>query len=369
MSLECKVTERIASWLVYEEEMRQYVPHGNFFPSTGGFHVIIGFSLEEPMVEREFLRRELAVKWRTVDLPTLNREIAQRWSQGNQTLLLISNPEKYSELVQDAPSESLVLFLLSDEAYSPLRRRLASSESVATVFRHYDLHYVGIFRGLKKALESLNLVINETWTLKEYLKLIVQGIRSQTRMKSWRKIPVPVFICPLGYTEKFALAFCEIRREVKEWQSLFDILIDNTIPRSIEYCFRGSRGQLQRQQMISSIQALQKANDVVLVDGEWSGISSSSLSGTEYVQSLLRSINAICPPGYTNNESFRYYESLICGANPIELPIALSHMGYLPARPKNSEEETIDYRIDLVRNELEKIRQLLEATFKPSGVR
>jgi hypothetical protein len=54
----------------------------------------------------------------------------------------------------------------------------------------------------------------------------------------------------------------------------------------------------------------------------WSGSESSGLD-IEYCQTLFSSLYCAALPGYISNESFRFYEALICGALPIRFHSSL----------------------------------------------
>jgi hypothetical protein len=74
---------------------------------------------------------------------------------------------------------------------------------------------------------------------------------------------------------------------------------------------------------------------IELVDADWSGRAGRE-AGAPYVEQLGSARFALCPPGFVNNESFRFYESLLCGALPIEVTIATTHLGEIPWRDGGS---------------------------------
>jgi hypothetical protein len=320
-----------------------------------------GYSLERPMSERHFLQRELDIEWIVRDPISLGNYVKNSSQNGKPTLLLVSNPDLYLELACIAPEKSLVLFLLGDEAYSPSFLRLARKMSVRAVFRNYSLQHLGFWSASCEIVTWGTRLIKSPKSGIAFLKLVILGLRSQFRMRSWQDVSAPVLICPLGYTEKFALSYCELRSGVMGNDSLFDLEVLDSGDRLFEYSFRGSQGQLQRMQMVTEIQALDEKCDVEMVEGEWNGALTSRLSGLDYVQSLLNSKRALCPPGYTNNESFRYYESLICGSLPVEANVAVSHLGFLVARPRPNSHASIEDRLSLVRKCLKDVKFHLEA--------
>ena len=71
-----------------------------------------GVSLEPPASEVEFLRRELGVQWNQVS----HEELLSHVSTSERTLVLISEPEPYRSVVEQAPDDSIVCLMISDEA-------------------------------------------------------------------------------------------------------------------------------------------------------------------------------------------------------------------------------------------------------------
>ena len=74
---------------------------------------------------------------------------------------------------------------------------------------------------------------------------------------------------------------------------------------------------------------------MLLIDADWSARAAVDV-GASYVDSLVSAQFALCPPGFANNESFRFYEALACGALPIEVSVASTHLGELPWRNMGS---------------------------------
>ena len=136
-------------------------------------------------------------------------------------------------------------------------------------------------------------------------------------MLTWRQVTVPVDAIPLGYTNAFAN------------QRTDNQAIDSRRGRSI--CFRGNRGLAPR---ILGLEAAKRVPgaDIQLVDQVWSGASTDGASARDYVDQLQDSRFALVPPGFVNAETFRYYEALLCGALPVEISVALTHLGCVPFR-------------------------------------
>jgi hypothetical protein len=323
--------------------------------------MIIGNSLESELAESEFLRRELRVKWRVSCEDDLVTEVLNNWGVQKRTLIVASDVRRYDSLLNNCPSDSIVFFILSDEAYSPRALRIAKHKSIRVIFRHYDIRPLSLIQSVLLVLESTHLITYRGLRLLSFFKIVLQGFRSRIRMNRWNKLAVPVEICPLGYTSKFAQSFCELyEEEIAENDSLFCLKVEAWEKRDYAYSFRGNYGQLQRRYMISQIEGGSEIADIVTSGSGWNGSFESELSARDYIQSLLRSKKVLCPPGYTNNESFRYYESIICGAIPVEIPFALSHMGYLPCRVAGADEEqTLAKSLDAVNRHLKEVREEL----------
>lgn len=322
-----------------------------------------GVSLESPAVESQFLSRELGVEWTQVTADEFRETVLRNAIAGERTLVIASGMELYTRLLREAPARSLDILLLSDEGYSPQTLRvLRGSASVARVFRNYPATPAPWREVVKQMLHLAGGIRGATVTAFDVIKNCAIGIRSRFRMWRWRSLKCELHAVPLGYTSKFANALInECQQMTGEMlppmTSLFQAgLSAPSLPRDISVSFRGVRGEPQRRIAIDWARS-QPASDVVVFDATWSGASQGG-SGSDYVRALLRSQRTLCAPGYVNNESFRYYEALICGSMPIEASTSVRHMGRLIARP-DDERAGVSVRLELVRAELTRIRLLL----------
>jgi hypothetical protein len=143
-------------------------------------------------------------------------------------------------------------------------------------------------------------------------------------MKAWAACLIPVHAVPLGYTSTFSQAFVARHPEVGDSDSLFSVdALDGERPTSIT--FRGNRGLAAR--IVGMERAARLPNsDIATIDADWSGFAEGDVGAT-YVEALSTSRFALCPPGFVNNDSFRYFEALACGALPVEIRVALTHQG------------------------------------------
>ena len=295
---------------------------------------IEAWSLTEPVSEAEFLRREIGLDVQAVSPSDLQAKL----STDRVSVVVISEATPYRDLLHGAPPGSVVAFLISDEGYTDDRRELiASSPAVRAVFRHYGLSEASLADITSAASDFWRACRSSDVSPRVLPRLLATGRATRARMTSWRAVQVPVHEVPLGYTTEFARAYVStLDQPQPENASLFALPRPIEQPRPVEITFRGSPSTAQRQALVE--QARHRAgNDVHWVDATW-----TSKPGREralrYVQDLQASTFALCPPGAVNTETFRYYEALLCGAQPIEPRTALTHLGRPVARGGNAHE-------------------------------
>ena len=287
---------------------------------------LVGWSLEPPPSEVEFLLRELGIEWRQVREP----DLLERLGESKKSLVLSSEPGPYLELASKARPNSLVIVMTSDEAYDPERLKLASASGVARVYRHYPSAQAR-WRPIVRA--ALGYVLDSRGTSQSPMTVIPNirsGLRVRGRMGQWHAHSV--FDFPLGYTDTFARVFAG-HFDIPKGSSLFEAPIASS-SRPYAVSFRGNRGLAQR--IVGfELAAAVPGTDVHTVDADWSARAGVEV-GEDYVASLLGSRFALCPPGFANNESFRFYEALACGALPIEVSTATTHLGRMSWRSGGS---------------------------------
>jgi hypothetical protein len=326
---------------------------------------VVGYSLESPVSEEEFLRRELGVRWETVDSDPLIEVVRQRSEAKRRTLMIVSEPEPYWEVLGNLPDRSVALLMLSDEAYTQSRCELVRSRaSVAGVIRHYGVTCASMADVLSAVIEFVSQTRGTSVSPRLAWQLFQQGHQTRKRMRDWQRVQVPVLGLALGYTNVFANAYRAVLarqsgQTVAEAQSLFDLTMDFAAhPRTTPMFFRGSFGQPQRQVMVDRARAIPGAR-IETTDDLWRGFDGAK-DGDMYVTGLLDSIQALSPPGFVNNESFRYYEAVICGSEPVEANVALTHQGRLVARPTSSA-AIVAQRLHVIREHVQEIRGVLDA--------
>jgi len=109
---------------------------------------------------------------------------------------------------------------------------------------------------------------------------------------------------------------------------LHDGIAPAAVERDIEVSFRGARGQLQRRTGVH-LAARVPGAEIPAPASSFSG-NGDVLDADAYVDLMARSRFALCPPGYSANESYRTFEALLCGALPTMLSTAVSQ-GTRPA--------------------------------------
>jgi hypothetical protein len=319
-------------------------------------------ALDASLAESEFLKRELNLELFATSALDLIHTVKLKSSLGFRSIVVLSTHVDYKHVLQGCPNDSLILFLLGDEAYCPkFRKAVCLAPSVSVVFRNYPIKASSIWATTIVIVRTGREAIGQRENLMEFIKILFIGLRSRRRMFAWRRFKKRVIIVPLGYTSKFAKAYDEVVEAERSNSSLFcrDAQDQN---RDISISFRGYLGQIQRRIIVNK--ALNIPNhDVKVTRNGWSGHSNSDLDGIGYVRMLMRSKLSLCPPGYSNGESFRYYESLICGAIPIEEDVTISHQARLPFRPRDKS-ESVGNRLDLVREALRHIRIQLDAVMR-----
>jgi hypothetical protein len=324
---------------------------------------LTGISLEQPknFVESEFLQRELAINWVCMNEEQLKNIIMNAHKTGRRSLVIVSNPLKYLNLFSNLPNDCICLLLLSDEGYSRNSRKLAiGSKSVVKVIRNYSITSAKVKIILNELIRLCSAINKLNGKYRHLVNAVLRGWLSTYRMLLWRKSKVDISILPLGYTNKFAKEYAKTFKLTSR-QSLFKFAVEN-IPSGHKngVTFRGTRGQIQRQIDID-LRSIDNQFDLHLLPGPWSGIQEAASNSENYLQSLLSNRYTLAPPGFVNNESFRYYEALLCGSMPIEDAVAITHMGTCPSRPilNNS---TVKQKLEKVLSDITDLRKIIYET-------
>lgn len=301
----------------------------------------------EPVAsESEFLRREMSCEWTQVS----QDELVAAVRGGKPILIGVSEPEPYREILAAARPGSVLLLMISDEAYTPDRLALASSPAVRSVYRQYGVTGASTSDAVMEACSVAAGAPRAGMRPSIAGNLMSVGRATRMRMRSWTRLGIPVTPIPLGYTASFAAAFAQ-RFDCAPDASLLEACIEDPMrtrrSRDVSVYFRGARGSAQRQVMLARAAARQNSR-IEVIETNW---SDPQREAENYVVGLLSTVRALCPPGSINTETFRFYEALMCGAIPIEPRTALTHLGRPVCRGDRPLERT-RLALSSIRNQL-----------------
>lgn len=283
--------------------------------------LIPGYSLEEPQCEVEYLRRKLGVIWTATPSDQIREVVESRWNQHLRTLVIASDHGAYLELLRKLPDDSVVLLVMSDEHYARAALELAQNDAVSWTFRNYGLDLLPSRSYFRRLLSAVGDTNQTRIPRRKVLEAIRRGVRVRRSIRKWRKYGLErVTVFPLGYTEIFAKLFAEERGITDPNMSLLDHRgASGESGRTLQVAFSGALGQWQR------VTALDRASNtpnslIRTVTGLWNGHGLLGRhNSVEYSWILRNSRFALCPPGYTSNESFRLMEAVLYGSLPIIL--------------------------------------------------
>ena len=191
--------------------------------TTSNSRLVSGLSLEEAKAEHQYLQRELGVLWTTVTAEDFRGQAALNWGKGRPTALIVSDPSLYPSVLHGLPRCSIVVILLSDEAYSQTALDLAMDPAVGSVFRNYSIDLVTRSRWLAGALQVFRE--GEGMSRLEALRLIASGASVRRRIRRWGRLDRPVFCFPLGYTASFADSVAEVSGVTERSATLATVLL------------------------------------------------------------------------------------------------------------------------------------------------
>jgi hypothetical protein len=237
------------------------------------------------------------------------------------------------------------VYLYADETYKLIQNLfLFLNPRVKKLLRSYPVHDLLFARTVTSRKMLLNL-FNECSSPKEKLlfsQSLLAGIVMLFRQSLIKCLQclrfgsdLESYWIPLGYTNRFAKLFCA---ELGV-QDPLDSLIDYACHRcetsmqgkDLQIVFRGQRGKFQRQKFLQAAEdAAPSIPKIIKVNRGFAGRNEtgeiSSILSDPYVKELLKSIFALCPPGNYSSETFRYWESLLCGCVPIVADVVPSDL-------------------------------------------
>jgi hypothetical protein len=286
--------------------------------------------------ERHFLQSELS--WEYSNLLDLNEFPADFFTQKNiVNIVLVGNSYHEIRVLDRFPKECAWVMLYGDETFRFfLTLRVLLKPSVKGILRPFPLpekplrNFLSIFsstsayRAKKKYIFALVSNI--------FLALIIWFRQSSLVFLSWlfRK---PNLTAPIGYTNLFYEEFCA-RFNLKERSSVFSkfsCIIESL--RETHISFVGQRGKIWRQLITKdAIMFFKNSRCEILIRENFGGTRGSNLASSETAREFIdiasRSLFALCPPGNYSAATFRWLESLACGAVPLEIQPHPADPGY-----------------------------------------
>lgn len=293
-------------------------------------YTFIAYSVGESVAESEYLFRELGVSVKNVSEDYLGAKVLENFSLGKRTLLLFCLPEKVDALVTKAPQDSIILLSVGDEDYSPARHALYLRTAVHSVYRNYSITTAS-------ARLIAGAAVSFLWECRFRPSAVFWLVRSlgsarkiMQRAKRLSSLSTPkIRVFPLGYTNKFALAYAD-KHSLDATDSLLGF--GAVLPRgerNFKVAFLGRAGNPQRRAMIRHATRFPNSSVVSDDSAPWLGAEGFGPSAYAYIELLENSELAIIPPGTISNESYRLLESAICGSHPLGVAVSL-RQGCLP---------------------------------------
>ena len=339
-----------------------------------GTERLTALSLEGPISETEFLRRELGVDWKTVEPGRMNELLRATAASPSRALVATSGPGPLIEYVSTAESDSIVVLLLGDENYTDDALALARHPAVHSIYKQNSWESLSLFQHLRLMPDFLWDAIGTDVRWRDIAKPVWRGIRARRQIRQWHRLGSKVKPLPLGYASVFAHALVRVAGIHSPTDSLLSWDPPRSESRSLLAGFSGDLGQPQRRIGLSRATTITPCV-IRWTRGPWNGGLGVD-QGEDYVRSLLAPRFALCPPGTVSNESFRVFESVICGSLPLslhacvsqgtELPMALQ-VGLIDKTWKRLFESCLDTSEDRRLDLLEAARGTLRASAKSTS--
>ena len=277
---------------------------------------------------------EYELGWRRLEI---NDGIADKvWNLNREKdiVFFVGNENSELRFLEGLPNASVWIWLYGDETFRPgLNFNVIKNPAVIGVIRPYPFFRSKFFNDYRMWLKY---IITDTTLRNISIKSLLNYIRYI--LSSWIRIlrshtigfmhiffeKENVNFFP-GYTNLFAQTFISKFAPGKEAISLLEntsnLVIE--VQRLYDFSFVGQTGSPNR---LRAIRVLEKHNSslrkcIVLRDGfgGTEGSNGASLStSNEYIDTLVNSRFSLCPSGNFAGASFRWFESLILGAIPIQ---------------------------------------------------
>lgn len=281
-------------------------------------------------VHSEFIVRELG--WDHFPIKEIEPESFSSQFKGFVVIVAVGTDVSELTLLRKLPEKSVFVHLYADETYHPrLNLKLIKCKSIRGVIRSYSISNKGLIHLESTYLKGvkLNFRLKHTRKVFRYLWSLLAGQTLLLRqyfvfwIHKFYKVQSIDFVP--GYTNLFARTLSQLiglgtlRESLLRNKDVSDY-VSNSV-RSFKFFFIGQSGNYWRRYAIDSLQHSEfRSSSVITVRDSFGGTlganGASIESGQEYVSGLLNSQVSICPPGNYSSSTFRYLESVICGAIP-----------------------------------------------------
>lgn len=248
--------------------------------------------------------------------------------QSRIKVVLIGNAMAEIKAIKGFPRSSLWVLLYGDETWNPrLNKSLLKTHSLIGTIRPYPATskslrslrtlYLASLRYLPRKFSFRKLVRGLAFScVVVFRQTYINILHRKNKKQSINFLP--------GYTELFVDAIEAITgikySEKSLLRSEFKLLQSN---KKIQYSFVGQKGGTWREFALARLKETILKKDFAYIErpsfGGTKGANGASLeTAREYVQILLDSRFVISPPGNYSGSTFRWLESVICGAIPLQ---------------------------------------------------
>jgi hypothetical protein len=255
------------------------------------------------LVETEYLKREYGLFPHIVDPNKLKLK-------DEVVFIACTDPSNWKQILLISRSSSIVFFLLGNETYDKSKYEFLNQfKSIRHVFIYNPPRDSSKFGFLAMAgwirRSPCDLFSKHLFFACKFALEMRRKAESAEIMYPWSNLP-------LGYTNHFVI---QLPNEiVNSDSSLVDdwpiIDLGKSQVRDDHVRFMGQIGTWYRRELVRYFSRFPNFDYV-----ESSGWGKSLKKG--YMEMLHTSTFILCPPGIFTNETFRYFESIICGALPI----------------------------------------------------
>jgi len=273
------------------------------------------YSFESGLSEREFLEREFNLELTEIE-PHNVKEILQF----DTYFLATSKVKEVEYLISESKNNSVIIFLFGNETYNVSEFNYLNNYSHKIKFGFFQMlpskADVSVYLKLVPfSIYDGALAFNNG---SNFFRQLKNGF---DLMKRTRKIDIkfPITYFPMGYTNRFVKEL-KIKFPNLTSKSLVDQKFTEEDHKNKFISFVGQESNWNRNFSLKILKKFSGNSQIKITEG-WSGINQDE--NTEYIDSLLESKYVWCPPGNISNLSFRYLESLLCGAVPLTTPSTL----------------------------------------------